>query len=149
MSYVKVVFLKDVGAFVGSDGKIYGPYKSGDEAVIPEDNAEALALRGAVARIGGYVIEEGTKPSPAAFKSLPSKMGFPLLFPILMSIGFILIVVGLMLMSLSVMKVSGIITIFPSPPIVISGPEAILIAILPMAIILMFIILFLYLIKRF
>ncbi|MDH5815323.1 MAG: hypothetical protein QE164_00770 [Candidatus Nezhaarchaeota archaeon] len=149
MDYAKVVFLKDVGAFVGSDGKIYGPYRSGDEAVIPEDDARTLALRGAVAIIGGYIVEEGTRPSPITLKSPASKTKFPLLLPILMSIGFVLIIVGLIIMSLSAVNVSGVVTILPFPPIVISGPEAVLIAILPIAVILTFIILFLYLTMRF
>ena len=37
MRYVKVVLLKDVGAFRGRDGAVYGPYKSREEAIIPED----------------------------------------------------------------------------------------------------------------
>lgn len=149
MDYVRVVFLKDVGAFVGSDGKIYGPYKPGDEAAIPESDAKALALRGAVAIIGGYIIEESIKPSPATLKNPPSKASTLLSPLILMSIGFALVIIGLIVMSFSIMNMSGIVAVFPFPPIVISGPEAVLIAIIPLATILTLIILFLYLATRF
>lgn len=148
MNYAKVIFLKEVGAFVGSDGKVYGPYRPGDEAVIPEDDAKALALRGAAARIGGYVVEEGVKPD---FTTLRGRSEVESRFSplMLMSIGFSLVIVGFILMSFSAMKVSGAIAVFPFPPIVVSGPEAVLIAILPLAVILIFIALFLYLVMRF
>lgn len=149
MDYVRVVFLREVGAFVGSDGKIYGPYKVGDEAVIPEDDAKALALRGAAAIIGGYIVEEGVKPGSTISKSPPSKMESPFSPLIIMSIGFALMIIGIIFMSLSAMNVSSTVAIFPFPPIVISGPEAILIAILPITIILTFLIIFLYLVAKF
>lgn len=149
MEYVRVVFLKEVGAFVGSDGQVYGPYKPGDEAVIPIEDAKALALRGAVARVGGYIVEEGVKPSPAISRVPPQKMASLFSFLALMSIGFALIIVGFILMSISAMNVLGSIAIFPFPPIVISGSEAIVVAILPIVIILAFLIFFLYLAMRF
>jgi len=45
---VVVRFLKDVPSFIGVDLKTYGPFKSEDVALIPVQNAEALARRGLV-----------------------------------------------------------------------------------------------------
>jgi hypothetical protein len=56
MRYVKVVFLKEVGAFKGRDGAVYGPYKPREEAIIPEEDARELALKGLVATIGCYAV---------------------------------------------------------------------------------------------
>ena len=55
--YVKVVFLKEVGAFKGRDGALYGPYKPKEEAIIPEEDARELALKGLVATIDCYAVE--------------------------------------------------------------------------------------------
>ena len=57
MKYARVVFLKEVGAFKGRDGAVYGPYKPKDEATIPEEDARELALKGLVATIGCYAVE--------------------------------------------------------------------------------------------
>jgi hypothetical protein len=56
MRYVKVVFLKGVEAFKGSDGAVHGPYKPREEAIIPEEDARELALKGLVATIGCYAV---------------------------------------------------------------------------------------------
>ncbi len=45
---VLVTFKNQVPRFVGVDMKIYGPFSEGDLALIPEENAEALRIRGAV-----------------------------------------------------------------------------------------------------
>ena len=125
MKYVKVVFLKEVGAFVGKDGNVYGPYKPKDEAIIPEEDARSLALEGAVAIVGGYAVEEArplARPSVSPLR--------PFLF---MSIGIALIIVGSVLMalsSLSSMEARGIVTIFPLPPITVSGLLALLIPVI-------------------
>jgi len=119
--YVKVVFLKEVGAFVGRDGNVYGPYKPKEEAIIPEEDARSLALEGAVAIVGGYAIEEA-RPSVSLSR--------PLLF---MSIGIVLVIVGSVLMalsSLSSMEARGVVTIFPLPPIAVSGLLALLIPVI-------------------
>ena len=42
--YELVCFLKDVPQFVGSDLEIYGPYKAGDLATLPPENARNLEL---------------------------------------------------------------------------------------------------------
>ena len=55
--YVKVAFLKEVGAFKGRDGAVYGPYKPREEAIIPEEDARELALKGLVATIDCYAVE--------------------------------------------------------------------------------------------
>jgi hypothetical protein len=110
--YVKVVFLKEVGAFVGRDGSIYGPYKPKDEAIIPEEDARSLALQGAVAIVGGYVVEEA--------KPLARPPISPLRSFLFMSVGIALIIVGSVLMAISSMglaEAKGIVTIFPLPPI--------------------------------
>ncbi|MHC1601142.1 MAG: DNA replication complex subunit Gins51 [Candidatus Nezhaarchaeales archaeon] len=149
MNYVKVVFLKEVGAFVGSDGKIYGPYSPGDEAIIPEEDAKALSLEGAAARIGGYIIERGKPPMPIPHeRSSPFKtiLSSPLL---LLWVGFVLIVIGFIIMSFSAISPQGFIWIFPLPPISVSGPEVILLAVLPIAIVLIMFIVFLYLMSRY
>jgi hypothetical protein len=57
VKYARVVFLKEVGAFKGRDGAVYGPYKPKDEAIIPEEDARELALKGLVATIGCYAVE--------------------------------------------------------------------------------------------
>jgi len=125
VKYVKVVFLKEVGAFVGKDGNVYGPYKPKDEAIIPEEDARSLALEGAVAIVGGYAVEEArplARPSVSPLR--------PFLF---MSIGIALIIVGSVLMalsSLSSMEARGIVTIFPLPPITVSGLLALLIPVI-------------------
>jgi hypothetical protein len=56
MRYVKVLFLKEVGAFKGRDGAVHGPYKSREEAIIPKEDARELALKGLVATIGCYAV---------------------------------------------------------------------------------------------
>jgi len=120
--YVRVVFLKEVGAFVGKDGNVYGPYKPKDEAIIPEEDARSLALEGAVAIVGGYAVG-GLRP-------LARPSASPLRPFILMSIGITLIVVGSILMaisSLSSTEAQGVVAIFPLPPITVSGLLALLI----------------------
>jgi len=125
VKYVKVVFLKEVGAFVGRDGAVYGPYKPKDEAIIPEEDAKSLALEGAVAIIGSYAVEEAkplARPSASALR--------PFVF---MSIGIVLVMVGSILMalsSLSLTEARGLIAIFPLPPIAVSGLLALLIPII-------------------
>ena len=42
------VFKEDAPEFVGSDMKIYGPYKKGDTANLPMDNAKVLLEKGMV-----------------------------------------------------------------------------------------------------
>ena len=39
---VLLFFKEDVKAFVGVDGRVYGPFKRGDVANIPKENADAL-----------------------------------------------------------------------------------------------------------
>ena len=135
MRYVKVVFLREVGAFVGKDGTVYGPYKPKEEAIIPEEDARSLALEGAVAVIGSYAIEEA-RPSVSPLR--------PLVF---MSIGIALIIVGSVLMalsSLSSMEARGVVTIFPLPPIAVSGLLALLIPVIFIAVFLIAFLLTLY-----
>ncbi|MGC8812169.1 MAG: hypothetical protein ACP5O8_01100 [Candidatus Aenigmatarchaeota archaeon] len=43
-----VVFKEDVPQFVGSDEKVYGPFKKGDVAKLPEENLKILKERGVV-----------------------------------------------------------------------------------------------------
>ena len=139
MRYVKVVFLKEVGAFVGRDGNVYGPYKPKEEAIIPEEDARSLALEGAVAIVGGYAIEEAR---PLARPSV--SLSRPLLF---MSIGIVLVIVGSVLMalsSLSSMEARGVVTIFPLPPIAVSGLLALLIPVIFMVVFLAAFLLILY-----
>lgn len=147
MNYVKVLFLKEVGAFVGSDGRIYGPYSPRDEAEIPEEDARALALKGAVAIVEGYVFEEGysdtsTPKSPQYVKSLLSPL-------VLMFIGFALVFLGFVIMSFSAVNVRGWVWYFPLPPMPVSGPESILIAVLPVVAFLAFFIVLLYLFTKY
>lgn len=49
-----VAFLQEIPQFVGIDMGYYGPYKSGDIATVPEDNARLLSDKGA-----GEIIEAG------------------------------------------------------------------------------------------
>jgi DNA replication initiation complex subunit (GINS family) len=42
-----VAFLQDVSQFVGIDMANYGPYKSGDIATVPSENAKVLSEKGA------------------------------------------------------------------------------------------------------
>lgn len=133
INYVKVVFLKKVGAFIGSDGKTYGPYSPGDEAIIPEEDAKSLVFEGAAARIGGYTIEE-------PIESVKETISSPI---ILLIIGFILIMIGFIIMSFSAINSHGFIWIFPFPPISVTGP-LIIFAILPLIIFLIFFIVFIY-----
>ncbi len=139
MRYVKVVFLKEVGAFVGKDGSVYGPYKPKDEAIIPEEDARSLALEGAVAIVGGYAVGG---PGPLAKPSVSPLRPF-----ILMSIGITLIVVGSILMaisSLSLTEAQGVVAIFPLPPITVSGLLALLIPVIFIAVFLAAFLLVLY-----
>jgi len=138
INYVKVVFLKRVGAFIGSDGKAYGPYSPGDEAIIPEEDAKSLVFEGVAARIGGYTIEE---LKPIELKSLKEIISSPM---ILLMIGFTLIIIGFILMSFSAIISHGIIWIFPFPPISVTGPMLIF-AIIPLIIFILFFIIFIYL----
>jgi len=41
-----VVFKEGIPQFIGSDMKEYGPFKAGEEAVIPEENAKLLIEKG-------------------------------------------------------------------------------------------------------
>lgn len=43
-----VVFKEDVPQFVGSDEKVYGPFKKGDKAKLPEENVKILKEKGVV-----------------------------------------------------------------------------------------------------
>ena len=45
---ILVVFKKEVPAFVGADGKTYGPFKRGDIAKLPEENEKLLLEQGIV-----------------------------------------------------------------------------------------------------
>ena len=40
-----VVFKEEVSAFVGADGKTYGPFRKGDVAKLPEENVKVLIER--------------------------------------------------------------------------------------------------------
>jgi len=52
VEYVSVVFLRPVEhAFVGLDEATYGPFKAGDNAMIPTENAKNWLHDGTVARI--------------------------------------------------------------------------------------------------
>jgi len=46
--YTKVRFLVSLPSFVGADMKTYGPYKEGDIAEVPSDNAHVLVRKGVV-----------------------------------------------------------------------------------------------------
>jgi len=143
VKYVKVVFLREVGAFVGRDGAVYGPYKPKEEAIIPEEDARSLALEGAVAIVGGYAVGEA--------KPLVGPSVSPLMPLILMSIGFVLIVVGSMLIALSsagLEGAKGVVTIFPLPPIAVSGLLAILIPLIFIAVFLVAFLLIFYSVLR-
>ena len=48
--YIEVLFLKDCPEFLGVDEIVYGPYKRGESAIIPEDNAKPL-IDGGIARV--------------------------------------------------------------------------------------------------
>ena len=41
-----IVFKEDTPEFVGSDEKVYGPFKKGDIAKLPEENMKILVERG-------------------------------------------------------------------------------------------------------
>jgi len=43
---VEVIFKEDVEEFLGIDEKTYGPFKKGEKALIPKENAEILIRRG-------------------------------------------------------------------------------------------------------
>jgi len=47
-----LVFLHDVPQFVGTDLRAYGPFKKGDEAVLPEDLSKILVEKGAARPAG-------------------------------------------------------------------------------------------------
>ncbi len=52
VEYVSVVFLRPVEtAFVGLDEETYGPFKAGDNAMIPVENARTWLRDGTVARV--------------------------------------------------------------------------------------------------
>jgi DNA replication initiation complex subunit (GINS family) len=52
VEYVSVIFLRSVDqAFVGLDEATYGPFKAGDNALIPIDNARGWLRDGTVARV--------------------------------------------------------------------------------------------------
>jgi DNA replication factor GINS len=42
-----VAFLQDIPQFVGIDMGCYGPYRAGDIATVPEENAKVLIEKGA------------------------------------------------------------------------------------------------------
>jgi len=46
--YELVCFLKDVPQFIGSDLEVYGPFKAGDLAALPPENARSLELANVV-----------------------------------------------------------------------------------------------------
>ncbi|MCS7139775.1 MAG: hypothetical protein N3F04_06510 [Candidatus Nezhaarchaeota archaeon] len=150
MNYVKVVFLRRVGAFVGKDGRVYGPYSPGDEALIPEGDAEELSLKGAAARIEGYVIKE-LKPLPLSVRRATDSLK-TLYSPslLLLWLGLVLVIVGFMVVSLSMISLSpqGIIWIFPFPPFSISGYELAIIVLLPIISFLVTLIILLYLFSK-
>ncbi|MDI9619447.1 MAG: hypothetical protein QFX33_01285 [Candidatus Nezhaarchaeota archaeon] len=127
MRYVKVVFLKEVDSFIGSDGKVYGPYNPGDEAIIPEDEAEALSAEGAVAKVGGHIVGEGGQQLRICWGS-PS---------LLLGIGLSLIAVGFIIIMISSMALApqGVVWVFPLPPIRVSGAEALALLLLPIAVV--------------
>ncbi len=43
-----IIFKEDVPEFIGSDMKTYGPFKKGDTASLPEDNAKVLMEKDAI-----------------------------------------------------------------------------------------------------
>lgn len=46
----KLRILKDISAFVGLDGKNYGPFKTGEEVDIPDEESTALISMGVAAK---------------------------------------------------------------------------------------------------
>jgi DNA replication factor GINS len=46
-----VRFLQDIPSIVGSNTKIYGPFKAEDIATLPIDNAESLIKRGIALKV--------------------------------------------------------------------------------------------------
>ena len=50
LSEKNVVLKEDVPQFIGSDMKEYGPFKAGEEALIPEENAKLLIEKGIAER---------------------------------------------------------------------------------------------------
>ncbi len=44
--YQKIKIISEVPEFMGTDVESYGPFEEGEEAVVPEENAEILANRG-------------------------------------------------------------------------------------------------------
>lgn len=50
-NYEVVVFLQDFPKIVGDDLREYGPFKTGDVAVLPRENARSLSKEGVVKRI--------------------------------------------------------------------------------------------------
>jgi len=67
IEYVKVRFLKEIPAIVGADMKTYGPFKEGDIAELPKENAEVLVKQ----KIASY--ELVPPPPPAVPPELPTK----------------------------------------------------------------------------
>lgn len=45
-SYRRVEITSDVPEFIGTDLEVYGPFDEGDEARVPEGNAEIMVNRG-------------------------------------------------------------------------------------------------------
>jgi len=45
-----VKFKQDCPAFVGIDFEVYGPFKAGDKAIVPEANAVVLFKQGVIGR---------------------------------------------------------------------------------------------------
>lgn len=56
--YTKVRFTSECPEFTGTDLESYGPFEEGDEAELPEDNAEIVVNRGTAEEI------EDEKPEP-------------------------------------------------------------------------------------
>jgi len=48
VDYIEVEFLSDMPVFLGVDLKNHGPFKKGEKALIPYDNAKVLEERGVV-----------------------------------------------------------------------------------------------------
>jgi len=48
VDYIEVEFLSDMPVFLGIDLKNHGPFKKGERALIPYDNAKVLEERGVV-----------------------------------------------------------------------------------------------------
>ncbi len=46
--YAKILVKQDLDSFIGIDGKTYGPFRKGEEAIIPIENAEILFKRGVI-----------------------------------------------------------------------------------------------------